>query len=58
MNQTKAKGAVPPSTESSAVDANVPRRPWSKPQMWLLDYTETETTAKGVGESESTRYGS
>lgn len=57
MSQTEVKGALHADTDSSNADADVLRRPWRKPQMWLLDYAETENTAIGVAESESTSYG-
>lgn len=54
-----AELAVPTGdAERCAIDADVSRPPWRKPQMWLLDYTETASTVNGVGDSESTGYGS
>ena len=45
--------------EQGAVDADALRAPWRKPQMWLLDYTETAGQNPGrMGDSESTGYGS
>ena len=38
-------------------DAKTSRRPWHKPQMWLLDYAETSSSAEmSMGDSESTGY--
>lgn len=44
--------------ERRAVDADVSRPPWRKPQMWLLDYTETASMVYAVADSEETGYGS
>lgn len=45
--------------ERRAVDADVSRPPWRKPQMWLLDYTETASMVYSpAGDSESTGYSS
>lgn len=59
MSREEFAGPAAPAgnTGRHAVDADVLRPPWHKPQMWLLDYTETEASNLGNGESESTGYG-